>query len=447
MSRKLFGTDGIRGRAYEYPIVPEVAFRLGQVVAREFGTAEKNVVVIGRDTRQSGPMLEQALAEGVMDQGGEVALLGVLPTPGVAVVSKQLHAAAGVVISASHNPFEDNGLKVFQGDGWKCDDALEARLEAGLQAVEAPRSNPVKGRQREVLDAAARYREVARASLSGMDLRGVKIAVDCANGAACHTTPETLRELGAEVIVIHDRPDGQNINRNCGSTHPEEIQALVRATGAQIGLSHDGDADRLICSDETGAIVDGDEILAMVALDHLQRGALAGKTLVATVMSNLGLDEAVEKAGGRVLRTAVGDRYVLEAMRAHGLNVGGEQSGHLIFRDYATTGDGLIAALQVLRVMKTRQLPLSVLRGVMAKYPQTLLNLKVREKIPLEQLPEIQTALGQAEKTLNGAGRVLLRYSGTEAKIRLLVEAREEVVLQSVVAAMRSALEKALDAR
>jgi phosphoglucosamine mutase len=445
MSRQLFGTDGIRGRANHYPITVETALRLGQVVARTFSPNGTGCVVIGRDTRRSGEMLESALAAGVMSQGLDAVLLGVIPTPGVAVLSRQFQAVAGVVISASHNPYEDNGLKVFQGDGWKCSDALELVMEKGLLDPAPPPSPERTGILRRIDDAAARYGAAAQASLGGLSLKGLKIAVDAANGAAHVTTPTVLRNLGAEVIVSHDTPDGENINRHCGSTHPEVIQALVLETGADIGLSHDGDADRLICCDENGEIVDGDEILAMVALEHLERGALAGRTLVATVMSNLGLDEALQRAGGSVLRTAVGDRYVLEAMKERGLNVGGEQSGHLIFTEHATTGDGLVAALQVLRVIRSTGKPLSALRGVMTKYPQKLVNLRVKKKIPLEELPGVQEALREVEAEMAGTGRVLLRYSGTEPKIRLLVEARELELLQRVEKRVHEALAAGLE--
>jgi phosphoglucosamine mutase len=432
---RLFGTDGIRGRANEEPLTPEMAVAFGRAVAVKFGKPGQ-AIVIGRDTRISGPMLEQAVAAGVAAMGVDVLLLGVVPTPAVAFLTRHLHGCAGVVISASHNPYEDNGLKIFNGAGLKCDDALELEIEE-LILGDKLRGQGAMGAKIGWIEAwpngAARYAELAvKAYDEGLDLRGVRVVVDAGNGAAYETTPVVLRALGAEVLALNVEPNGVNINAGCGSTYPELIQKATRDFGAQIGLSHDGDADRLICCDETGSLLDGDEMLAVIGLDLLRRGKLAKKTLVATVMSNLGLDECFAAAGGKVLRAGVGDRYVLEMMLANDLNVGGEQSGHVILRDCNTTGDGLVTALELLRIMKATGKPLSQLRLGMRKYPQLLVNVKVRERIPLEQLPEVTDVVKAIEKELGANGRILLRYSGTEPKIRLLVETREEALLQPV---------------
>jgi phosphoglucosamine mutase len=430
---RLFGTDGIRGRANVEPLTPATCAAFGRAVAAKFGQPGRPIV-IGRDTRVSGPMLEQAVAAGIASMGVDVLLLGVVPTPAVAFLTRHLKACAGIVISASHNPHEDNGLKIFNADALKCSDALELEIEA-LILGDALKTSTVfgdkMGRIEAWPDAAARYAELAlKAYGQGLDLRGVRIVVDCGNGAAFETTPTVLRALGAEVQALNVGPNGVNINAGCGSTHPEIVQATVKEFGANIGLSHDGDADRLICCDETGELLDGDEMLAVIGLSFLKRGKLANKTLVATVMSNLGLDECFAAAGGKVVRAGVGDRYVLEMMLAGGHNVGGEQSGHVILRDYNTTGDGLVTALELLRIMKTTGETLSRLRLGLRKYPQLLVNLKVREKIPLEQLPEITDVVKAVEQELGSKGRILLRYSGTEPKIRLLVETREEALLQ-----------------
>jgi phosphoglucosamine mutase len=430
---RLFGTDGIRGRANVGALTPEMVVAFGRAVAVKFGQAGRPIVV-GRDTRLSGPMLEQAVAAGIAAMGVDVLLLGVVPTPAVAFLTRHLKACAGIVISASHNPYEDNGLKIFNANALKCDDALELEIEELILGEQLKTQGAIDdkiGRIETWPNGAARYAELAvKAYGAALDLRGMRVVVDCGNGAASETTPTVLRALGAEVKALNVEPNGVNINAACGSTHPEVIQKAVREFGASIGLSHDGDADRLICCDEKADLLDGDEMLAVIGLDFLKRGKLAQKTLVATVMSNLGLDECFAAAGGKVLRAGVGDRYVLEKMLAGDLNVGGEQSGHVILRDYNTTGDGLVTALELLRIMKTSGEPLSKLRYGMRKYPQLLVNLKVREKTPLEQLPEITDIVQAVEAELGASGRILLRYSGTESKIRLLVETREEALLQ-----------------
>ena len=427
MTRRYFGTDGIRGRAGETPITAEFAEKLGRALVRVLGK-KKPVIAIGRDTRESGPMLEEALARGMASAGGDVRLLGVLPTPGVAAFVVANRLDAGAVISASHNPAHDNGIKFFSGDGFKLPDATELAIEQQLEGPATGGAGVVAA-----LDHAA-HQYVAHALQSlpaGFSLHGLKVAVDCANGAAFETTPAALRALGAEVHVFHATPDGSNINAGCGSTVSHEISRLVKETGAQVGLSHDGDADRLLLCDETGDPLDGDELLAMAALDLLRRGELAGQTVVATVMSNLGLDEVIEQAGGKVIRTAVGDRYVLEAMREGGFILGGEQSGHMIFLRHGTTGDGLVSALQIFRLMAESGKPLSELRQVLRKYPQAQRAVTVKSKPALESVPALQAAMTAAEQALAPRGRVLVRYSGTEPKLRILLEGRDAGLLET----------------
>jgi phosphoglucosamine mutase len=439
--RKLFGTDGIRGVANIEPVTSETALKLGRAAAFVFGqqlkahhpTGHRPVIVIGKDTRLSGYMLENALAAGIMSLGVDVLFIGPLPTPGVAYITRSLRADAGIVLSASHNPYEDNGIKFFRSDGYKLDDEIEKRIEHLIFSGEIEGIRPTAGtigQAKRIDDALGRYIEHAKASFPrGMTLERLHVAVDVANGAAYRSTPAVLRELDAKVHVFHNEPNGRNINFNCGSTHHEEISRIVRETGAQVGISHDGDADRVLLCDERGEVVDGDEILAIAALDHISQGRLSKNTLVATVMSNFGLDETLKAHEGRVLRTKVGDRYVIEAMMKNDLNVGGEQSGHMIFRDYSTTGDGLVSALQILRIIVETGKPLSELKQCLKKYPQAQRNLKVREKPPLETLSTVTRLVEAAEKVLNGSGRVLLRYSGTEPKIRLLIEGRDAEVI------------------
>lgn len=430
----LFGTDGIRGTANQDPMTPEIAFRCGRAVGSFFGkrdhfSTQLPFAVIGKDTRRSGTMLESALVAGLNSIGINAALAGVLPTPGVAVLTQQLGACAGIVISASHNPAEDNGIKIFRGDGYKLNDIQEKKLEALFFSPEIEQQRPTGaalGISFCLPQAVATYVAAVRASTPNLSLEGMRIAVDLANGAAFETTPRILKELGAEVILFHATPDGMNINAGCGSTHGKEIRRLTMASQAHLGLAHDGDADRLLLCDEKGNLVDGDEILAMTALAALQHGKLANNTLVATTMSNFGLDECLQAAGGKVLRTAVGDRYVIEAMMEGNFNIGGEQSGHLIFRDYNTTGDAMIAALQVLQLMVTQKKPLSELRTCLKKYPQAQRNIRVEKKPPLESLTAVNTLIAEVEKILDGKGRVLLRYSGTEPLLRLLMEGRDE---------------------
>ena len=439
--RKLFGTDGVRGVANIEPVTAETALKLGRAAAHVLSTSEavsrssggRRKIVIGKDTRLSGYMLENAMVAGITSLGVDVLIIGPLPTPGVAYITRSLRADAGIVLSASHNPYEDNGIKFFRHDGFKLDDEIEARIEGLVFSGEIENIRPTAkkiGKAFRIDDALGRYVEFAKQSFPrGRSLESLRVAVDCANGAAYKSTPCILSELGASIIVSHNSPNGTNINANCGSTHPEQIQRFVKETGAHVGITHDGDADRVLLCDENGELVDGDEIMAIAAVDFLTNNRLEGKTLVSTVMSNFGLDETLASHGGRVLRTKVGDRYVIEAMLREGFNVGGEQSGHMIFRDYATTGDGIVSALQILRVMVETGKPLSELKRVLKKYPQAQRNLRVREKPPLESLAGVSALLAEAEQSLNGKGRVLLRYSGTEPKIRLLIEGREQELI------------------
>jgi phosphoglucosamine mutase len=455
-NRKLFGTDGVRGVANVEPVTAETALKLGRAAAhvftqlnpREHPAGTRPKIVLGKDTRLSGYMLENALVAGITSLGVDVLVIGPLPTPGVAYITRSLRADAGIVLSASHNPYEDNGIKFFRHDGYKLDDEVEQKIEELVFSGEIDSVRPTAGRigrATRIDDALGRYVEFAKQSFPrGMTLEKMRIAVDVANGAAYKSTPCILRELGADMIVAHNIPDGTNINNNCGSTHPEEILRLVRESGAHFGITHDGDADRVLLCDENAELVDGDEILAIAAIDFLRNKRLRANTLVATLMSNFGLDEALEAHGGKVVRTKVGDRYVLEEMVARDLNVGGEQSGHIIFRDFTTTGDGIISALQILRIMKESGKPLSELKGCLKKYPQAQRNLPVREKPPFEQLPGLMQLLSETEEQLNGKGRVLLRYSGTEPKIRLLIEGREPELIDEQANRIAEAIEEAI---
>ncbi len=435
--KKIFGTDGVRGVANVEPVTAETSLKLGRAAAHVFtqlnprknaeGTRPK--IVLGKDTRLSGYMLENALVAGITSLGVDVLIIGPLPTPGVAYITRSLRADAGIILSASHNSYEDNGIKFFRHDGYKLDDQVEEQIEQLVFAGEIDSIRPTAGkigRAARIDDALGRYVEFAKASFPrGMSLEQMRVAVDVANGAAYKSTPCILRELGAEVTVAHNEPNGTNINAQCGSTHPEEIQRLVRGTGADVGITHDGDADRVLLCDENGEMVDGDEILAMASVDLLRADRLEQSTVVATVMSNFGLDETVAAHGGKVVRTKVGDRYVIEEMMKQKLNLGGEQSGHVIFRDFTTTGDGIISALQILRIMHQTGQPLSKLKTCLKKYPQAQRNLVVKEKPPLAELSAVMKLISEAEKELAGKGRVLLRYSGTEPKIRLLIEGQE----------------------
>ncbi|MFN2541170.1 MAG: phosphoglucosamine mutase [Chthoniobacterales bacterium] len=436
-SKKIFGTDGVRGVANVEPVTAETALKLGRAAAHVFTQLNPRTIpegarpkiVLGKDTRLSGYMLENALVAGITSLGVDVLIIGPLPTPGVAYITRSLRADAGIVLSASHNPYEDNGIKFFRHDGYKLDDQVEERIEGLVFSGEVDSIRPTAGkigRAARIDDALGRYVEFVKRSFPrDMSLEELRVAVDVANGAAYKSTPCVLRELGAEIVVVHNTPNGVNINDSCGSMHPEEIQQAVKMAGANVGITHDGDADRVLLCDENGEIVDGDEILAIAAVDLLNSNQLRDNTLVATVMSNFGLDETIAAHGGKVVRTKVGDRYVIEEMLARNFNLGGEQSGHIIFRDFTTTGDGIISALQILRIMHQTGRPLSKLKTCLKKYPQAQRNLIVKTKPPIEELREVVRLREEVERELAGHGRVLLRYSGTEPKIRLLIEGRE----------------------
>ena len=433
--RRLFGTDGIRGVANVYPMTAEVALSLGRAVAHVFHKKDhRHKILIGKDTRLSGYMLEQAMASGICSMGVDVLLVGPMPTPGIAFLTRTLRADAGVVISASHNPFQDNGIKFFAANGFKLPDELELEIERLVtdNSIDSLRPTATEiGKAFRVDDALGRYNVFAKGAFPRhRTLEGLRIAIDCANGSAYRVAPEVLSELGASITTLGVDPDGENINRDCGTLHPGSLARVVIDKGCHLGVALDGDADRAIFVDETGAVCDGDEILTMVAADLLSHGALANNTVVATVMSNLGLDLAIEALGGRVVRTPVGDRYVVEEMQRGGYNVGGEQSGHLVFLDHTTTGDGLITALLVLALMVEHGRPLSALRKVMQRTPQVLLNVRVREKRSLSDLRAVQHAIRSAESRLQRRGRVVVRYSGTEALARVMVEGDDGEVIR-----------------
>jgi len=456
--KKIFGTDGVRGTANVEPVTAETALKLGRAAAHVFKNLETqsrgrgtHKIVIGKDTRLSGYMLENAISSGIVSMGVDVLFIGPLPTPGVAYVTRSLRADAGIVITASHNPYTDNGIKFFRADGYKLEDKIEAQIESLVFSGEIEKIRPSSeqiGKAVRIDDALGRYIEFAKASFPrGLTLEGVKIVLDCGHGAAYKASPCVLRELGAEVIVYGNQPDGKNINENCGSMHPEAMCRKVVEHGAHLGIAHDGDADRVLLCDETGRLIDGDDIMAIAALEMLKENSLAGKTLVSTVMSNAGLEAAITKAGGKMIRTAVGDKNVIDEMLKRGLNFGGEQSGHLIFRDFGTTGDGLVAALQILRILKAQDRPLSELAKCWTRFPQLVTNIKVREKKPFEELDGLNQLVTAAEKELHAqGGRLLLRYSGTEPKVRLLVEGRDQQVLATWSDKICGAIQKQIGA-
>jgi phosphoglucosamine mutase len=441
--KKIFGTDGVRGTANIEPVTAETALKLGRAAAHVFKNLErqsrgrgKHKIVIGKDTRLSGYMLENAISSGILSMGVDVLFIGPLPTPGVAYATRSLRADAGIVITASHNPYTDNGIKFFRADGYKLDDKIESEIENLVFTGEIENIRPSSdqiGKAVRIDDALGRYIEFAKSSFpKGLTLEGVKIVLDCGHGAAYKASPCVLRELGAEVIVYGNQPDGKNINQDCGSMHPEVMCQKVVEHGAHLGIAHDGDADRVLLCDETGRLIDGDDIMAIAALEMLAEKSLAKNTLVSTVMSNAGLEAVIKQAGGRMLRTPVGDKNVIDEMLREGFNFGGEQSGHLIFRDYGTTGDGLVAALQILRIIKSKGTPLSHLAKCWTRFPQLVTNVKVREKKPFEQLDGVNQLVAEAEKELSAqGGRLLLRYSGTEPKVRLLVEGRDAKTLET----------------
>ncbi|MBN9888471.1 phosphoglucosamine mutase [Salipiger abyssi] len=436
MTRKLFGTDGVRGTANAFPMTAEMALMIGGAAGRYFRREQGGVhrVVIGKDTRLSGYMFENALTAGLTSTGMNVLLLGPVPTPAVGLLTPSMRADLGIMISASHNPAHDNGIKFFGPDGFKLSDDAEAEIEALVEAGVRPAQSGNIGRAKRIDDGRFRYQERVKSTLPhGMRLDGMKVVVDCANGAAYRTAPEVLWELGADVVPVGTSPNGLNINENCGSTKPQAAAEAVVAHGADIGICLDGDADRIILIDETGTVADGDQIMALMAARWAAEDRLAGGTLVATVMSNLGLERFLQGRGLSLARTKVGDRYVVEAMRAQGWNLGGEQSGHIVMTDYATTGDGLMAGLQFLAEMVRTGQPASALARSFDPVPQLLKNVRFAAgQAPLETAA-VKGAIAEAEAALNGSGRLLIRKSGTEPLIRVMAECEDEALLARVV--------------
>ncbi len=436
-TRKLFGTDGVRGVANIHPMTTEIAMQIGRAIAFLVKDRTKgHHIVIGKDTRLSGYMIENALAAGICSMGVNVQILGPMPTPGIAFITTSMRADAGVVISASHNPFQDNGIKIFFRDGFKLPDAKETEIEELIFSQKMEALRPVAdevGKASRIDDSNGRYIVFLKNTFPRKyTLDDFHIVLDCAHGATYKVAPHVFTELGARVTAIGIDPDGKNINRDCGALHPEKIAAKVREVGADLGLALDGDGDRLIVCDENGAIVDGDHIMAICARDLLAGRRLRKKTLVATIMSNMGLEEAMKNMGGRMVRTQVGDRYVVETMRSRGYNFGGEQSGHLVFLDHNTTGDGILAALQLLSVMIKKKKPLSELAGIMTTYPQVLENVRISSKIPPARIQGLPEALAEAENQLGDRGRILVRASGTEPVIRVMVEGEDEKEISSI---------------
>lgn len=440
--RKLFGTDGIRGVANIHPMTTDIAMKIGRAVAYMFRNRRGRHprILIGKDTRLSCYMLENALAAGICSMGVDVLLLGPMPTPAIAFLTTNMRADAGVVISASHNLFQDNGIKLFSGDGFKLPDESEEQIEELMDSrvlIESQPTGQDVGKAFRIDDAPGRYIVFVKNTFpNDLALDGLKIVLDCAHGATYKVAPAVFEELGAEVIKLGVSPNGTNINHECGAVYPALMQKAVGEHKADIGIALDGDGDRVIVVDEKGSVVDGDHIMAICAYDMIDRGKLNSNTLVATVMSNMGLEVALENKGGRLIRTQVGDRYVVETMRRTGYNFGGEQSGHLVFLDYITTGDGILAALQLLAVMQKKERPLSELAGIMASFPQVLHNVRVREKKTVDEIAGLKELQDRLEKDLKRKGRILVRPSGTEPVIRIMVEGENEEQINSIALEM-----------
>jgi len=446
MTRKYFGTDGIRGMVNGHKLIPELALKVGMATGLSFKRGEhRHRVVIGKDTRRSGYMIENALTAGFTAVGMDVFLLGPMPTPAVAMLTRSLRADLGVMISASHNPFEDNGIKLFKSDGYKLSDSMENEIEALIDADLTPRLAQGRdiGRAKRIEEAQTRYVEYAKRTLPrNADFTGLRVVVDCANGAAYRVAPDTLWELGAEVFPIAVSPDGFNINDKCGSTSPQRLAEKVRELRADIGIALDGDADRVLIVDEKGELVDGDQLMATIAKSWHERDLLTGGGIAATVMSNLGLERHLAAMDLKLERTRVGDRYVLESMRANGFNIGGEQSGHIILSDFTTTGDGLVAALQILQVMRTTNRPVSEVCANFKKVPQILHNVKFNGGKPLEN-KLVKQIIRESEERLGQAGRLVIRMSGTEPLIRIMGQADDETLVASIVRQISAAIAKA----
>ena len=448
---KLFGTDGIRGVANIFPMTPEMVLSIGKATAHVFKEKcgkEKPKFVIGKDTRLSGYMIENALASGIVSVGADVLLVGPMPTPAIAHLTKTLNADAGIVLSASHNPAEDNGIKIFSENGHKLSDNVEDEIEkyvlSGKIKTEHIKGDLI-GKAHRVDDAKERYIEFAKASVESMSMKGLRVILDCANGAAYNTAPHILSELGAEVVVLNDRPDGLNINLDCGALHPEKMMEIVKKEKAHIGIALDGDADRVIVCDEKGRSVDGDHIIAICAINMKEKGALRKNSVVVTIMANKGFDIAMAKERIKVVKTKVGDRYVVDEMRKKGYVLGGEQSGHIIFSNYTTTGDGMISALQLLRIMKERREKLSKLAECMTSLPQVLVNVDVKEKKDISKL-KVNKNIKDAESKLGEKGRVLVRYSGTQNLCRIMIEGENKREIQKIANDIEKTMKKELGA-
>jgi phosphoglucosamine mutase len=447
---KLFGTDGIRGLANEFPMTTDLALKVGCGAAHIFKSRHRRPkIIIGKDTRLSGYMIEYAITAGICSMGVDALLVGPLPTPGIAFITGSMRADAGIVISASHNPHEYNGIKIFGSDGYKLPDDMERYMEEIIDSGEIERlQRPLAadiGRARRIDDAQGRYIVYLKNTFPrAQTLEGVKLVIDCAHGAAYRVAPTVFEELGADVILTGDRPNGRNINKECGALHPEHMAALVREHGAQAGFALDGDADRVIFADEKGEILDGDQLMAICATHYLKHGILKEKTVVATIMSNLGFEVALQRQGATLERTPVGDRYVVEGMRQQDFNLGGEQSGHLIFLDHSTTGDGILSALQILAVMLTENRPLSELRTVMERYPQRLINVPVAQGKHMDGIPELKTLQQLLCERLGSEGRMVIRPSGTEPVIRVMVEGIDAGLIDETAHEMAEGIRKHL---
>jgi phosphoglucosamine mutase len=452
MEKKLFGTDGVRGVANIDPMTTEMAMQLGRAAAFVFknGGKRRHRVVIGKDTRLSGYMIENALVAGICSMGVDVLVVGPLPTPGIAFITTSMRADAGVVISASHNPYQDNGIKFFSDTGYKLPDELELKIEELIINHRLDELRPIAdevGKAYRISDAIGRYVVFLKNTFpKDLDLQGLRIVLDCAHGAGYKVAPAVLTELGAEVISVGVDPNGMNINEGCGSMHPEVMAEKVREYRADLGIALDGDADRVIFVDERGVVVDGDHIMALCGTELIKTGQLKKKTVVATVMSNMGLEIAMKKVGGRVVRTAVGDRYVVEEMLKGGYNLGGEQSGHMIFLDHNTTGDGILSALQVLAIIQRSGEKLSKLAEVMTSLPQVLVNVKVRKKADLKKITPIKEIMAQVETELGDTGRLLVRYSGTELLLRVMIEGEDQGLIEAQAERVAGAIREHLGA-
>jgi phosphoglucosamine mutase len=446
---KLFGTDGVRGVANVHPMTGEMAMQIGRAIAYLFkNKGGRHRIVIGKDTRMSGYMLETALASGICSMGVDVLLVGPMPTPAIAFITRSMRADAGVMISASHNPFYDNGIKLFSHDGFKLPDEMEEGIEELVSSNSIHAFRPTArevGKAFRIDDARGRYIVFLKNTFpSEISLDGMKLVLDCANGAAYRVAPTVLEELGAEVIPVGVEPDGENINLNCGSLHPEIVSRMVLDTGADVGMALDGDADRIVFVDDRGNLVDGDHIMAVCATDMIRENRLNKNTLVTTIMSNMGLEKCLEPFNGKVVKTTVGDRYVVDEMRRNGYNMGGEKSGHTVFLDHNTTGDGIITALQVLAVMVKKEKSLAELASIMTPFPQVLFNVRVKKKEDLSQIPEINGKINSVEQELGKTGRIVIRYSGTEPLIRVMLEGESEDRIQQMGGDLCETIEKTL---